>query len=83
MMWVIWNLVLGHPEPETLVPLVYNDSLVRLDLEGVKLVNLAWIPDVVKSMEIGSILVLSSLSLYYSSFCVYYNVMATLICLCS
>jgi hypothetical protein len=79
MMWVIWNLVLGHPEPETLVPLVYNDSLVRLDLEGVKLVNLAWIPDVVKSMEIGSILVLSSLSLYYSSFCVYYNVMATLI----
>jgi hypothetical protein len=54
----------SHPKPETLVlrvPLVYSDSLVRLDLEGVKLVNLAWIPNVVKSMEIGTILVLSFL----------------------
>jgi hypothetical protein len=43
------------------------------------LVNLTWIPDVIKGIEIGTILVLSSLSLYYSSLCVYYSVMTTLI----
>jgi hypothetical protein len=42
------------------------------------LVNLTWIPDVVKS--VGLVLFLCSpLSLYYSSLCVYYSVMATLI----
>jgi hypothetical protein len=33
------------------------------------LVNLAWIPDVVKSMEIGSILVLSSLIVLFIIVC--------------
>jgi hypothetical protein len=42
------------------------------------LINLAWIPDVVKSVEIGTFLC-SPLSLYYSSLCVYYSVMAKLI----
>jgi hypothetical protein len=59
----------SHPELETLVPLVYSDSLVRLDLEGVKLVNLAWIPYVVKSVEISTILVLSSLIVLFIIVC--------------
>jgi hypothetical protein len=59
----------SHPEQETLVPLVYSDSLVRLDLQGVKLVNLVWISDVVKSVEIDTILVLSSLIVLFIIVC--------------